>query len=80
MRSSSFEMAGSRLDGGASLELALGLRRHAALLAGGVDVHLVLGRCVVAHKKAQLTALSPSFNPSGIKPEDFHNARALRGC
>jgi hypothetical protein len=37
-----------RLDGGASFELALDLRRDAALLAGGVDLELVIGRGVVA--------------------------------
>src|SRR5882762_8696859 len=43
-----FEVADDRLDGGAPFELALDLRRDAALLAGRVDLELVIGRGVVA--------------------------------
>jgi hypothetical protein len=42
------EVADDRLDGGASFELTLDLRREAPLLAGGVDLELVIGRGVVA--------------------------------
>jgi hypothetical protein len=42
------EVADDRLDGRASFELALDLRRDAALLAGGVDLELVIGRGLVA--------------------------------
>ena len=43
-----FEVADDGLDGGPSFEFALDLRRDAALLAGGVDLELVIGRGVVA--------------------------------
>ncbi len=42
------EVADHRLDGGPPFELALDLRRDAALLAGGVNLELVVGRGVVA--------------------------------
>ena len=42
------EMADDGLDGGAAPDLALDLRRHAPLLARGVDPELVIGRGVVA--------------------------------
>src|SRR5262249_8026323 len=42
------EMADDGLDGGAPFELALDLRREAALLAARVDLELVIGRGVVA--------------------------------
>src|SRR5262245_46809891 len=42
------EMADGRLNGGTPFELALDLRREAALLAAGVDLELVIGRGVVA--------------------------------
>src|SRR5260221_11833641 len=42
------EVADDGLDGGPSFELALDLRRYAALLAGRVDLELVIGRGVVA--------------------------------
>jgi hypothetical protein len=38
------EVADDGLDGGPSFELALDLRRYAALLAGRVDLELVIGR------------------------------------
>jgi len=41
-------MADHGLDGGASFELALDLRREAPLLARRVDLELVIGRGVVA--------------------------------
>ncbi len=43
-----FEVADDRLDSGAPFEVALDLRRDAALLAGRVDLELVIGRGVVA--------------------------------
>jgi hypothetical protein len=43
-----FEMADDGLNGGTPFELALDLRRDAALLAGRVDLELVIGRGVVA--------------------------------
>ena len=48
MRCSVLEVADDRLDGGAAAHLALDLRRDAALLAGDVDLELVIGRRVVA--------------------------------
>jgi hypothetical protein len=42
------EMADDGLNGGTPFELALGLRRDAALLAGRVYLELVFGRGVVA--------------------------------
>jgi hypothetical protein len=44
----SLGVADDRLDGGASFEFALDLRRDAALLACVVDLALVIGRDVVA--------------------------------
>jgi hypothetical protein len=43
-----FEMAYDGLNGGTPFELALDLRRDAALLAARVDLELVFGRDVVA--------------------------------
>src|SRR5258708_12137448 len=43
-----FRGADDGLDGGPPFELALDLRRDAALLAGGVTLELVVGRGVVA--------------------------------
>ena len=43
-----FEVADDRLDSGAPFELALDLRRDAALLAGRVNLELVIGRGVMA--------------------------------
>jgi hypothetical protein len=42
------EMADDGLNGGTPFELALDLRREAALLAGRVDLELVIGWGVVA--------------------------------
>jgi hypothetical protein len=42
------EVTDDGFDGGPSFELALDLRRDVALLAGGVDLELVIGRGVVA--------------------------------
>src|SRR6266545_3068872 len=42
------KVADDGLDGGPPFELALDLRRDAALLAGGVNLELVVGRGVVA--------------------------------
>jgi hypothetical protein len=42
------EMADDGLNGGTPFELALDLRREAALLAARVDLELVIGRGVVA--------------------------------
>ena len=42
------EVADDGFDGGPPLELALDLRREAPLLAGRVDLELVIGRGVVA--------------------------------
>jgi hypothetical protein len=42
------EMADDGLNGGTPFELALDLRRDAALLAGRVDLELVFGRGIAA--------------------------------
>jgi hypothetical protein len=42
------EMTDHRFDGGASFHVALDLRGDAALLTGGVDLELVIGRRVVS--------------------------------
>src|SRR5260221_13938570 len=61
------EVADHRLDGGPPFELALDLRRDAALLAGGVNLELVVGRGVVARRhrsrsRARLSSLASVGN------------------
>jgi hypothetical protein len=62
-------MPDHRFDGGSPPHLAFDLRRDTALLFGGVDPELVIGRCIVA----AITGVS--VQPLGLVADELFDRR-----
>jgi hypothetical protein len=73
------EMADDGLNGGTPFELALDLRREAALLAARVDLELVIGRATIAPGTRPSVASQGGGNLIAFDPTSGITAGMTRG-